>query len=394
MKKRIINIISVIVVFLGVVFAFIYNHNKNKVFDEKIVSTVILDINPSIEINLNKNEEVVSIVALNDDAKEIVSDELAGKTLEETFKVITENIFYKGYASSGEVTILVTTSGDINKDHVGKLISDNFEETVVYLTLILEEASDSAKENALKYDISEGKASYIESILEENENLTFEDLKDKSINELQDIKNNEVIEESIVEEKKEEVKEEVKQEVKKDNSNNNSNANNNNNNKSNESTYSGVRSGSLRICDNATYNLSDKEAKEAAINLVGADEAAKWGAQTTAHNYNGICAWETIFYYNGMKYYIYHNVTTGEFLYQTQEEFVAYDFQAITKIIKNYFVENFGVSSDDVFIQSSGSSGYDDPNNEIIAKVGETYYTVIMKKKTGEVLSCTEGKKY
>lgn len=48
----------------------IKKEEKNeKHFDEIITSHVILDINPSIKIELNKNMMVVNVTALNDDAK-------------------------------------------------------------------------------------------------------------------------------------------------------------------------------------------------------------------------------------------------------------------------------------------------------------------------------------
>ena len=47
-----------------------------------------MDINPSIEINLNRNDRVNSMVALNNEAKDIISDDLNGKTIDEAFNII------------------------------------------------------------------------------------------------------------------------------------------------------------------------------------------------------------------------------------------------------------------------------------------------------------------
>ena len=81
----------------------------------------------------------------------------------------------------------------------------------------------SAKETAEKYGISESKASYIEEIIKENNDLTIEELKDKSINEINKYINSKEEQKDIEENKKEEEtpKEDNKENV-TSNSNNNS----------------------------------------------------------------------------------------------------------------------------------------------------------------------------
>ena len=71
--KKVLLIVSVIVVItIGVIGFILYNN--------RTVSTITLDINPSIEINLNKDNKVKSVVALNDDAKDIVDRDFKGKS--------------------------------------------------------------------------------------------------------------------------------------------------------------------------------------------------------------------------------------------------------------------------------------------------------------------------
>ena len=45
------------------------------------ISKITLEINPSIEIRLNRNNKVVRVVPLNDDAKEIVKGNSMGKDM-------------------------------------------------------------------------------------------------------------------------------------------------------------------------------------------------------------------------------------------------------------------------------------------------------------------------
>ena len=72
-KKIIISIIGCLILIIGIIGFIIWNNNR-------IVSTFTLDINPSIEINLDKNDKVKSVVALNEDAKGIIGKDLKGKT--------------------------------------------------------------------------------------------------------------------------------------------------------------------------------------------------------------------------------------------------------------------------------------------------------------------------
>ena len=65
--------------------------NTNK-FDSVVTSSVILDINPSIKLELNKSSQVVNVVALNEDANQVVSDDLKEKELTYALKSITENL--------------------------------------------------------------------------------------------------------------------------------------------------------------------------------------------------------------------------------------------------------------------------------------------------------------
>ena len=79
-KKIIIPIFIIIVIgFIGFIF-----------WSNMTISTITLDINPSIEINLKRNSKVKSVIALNDDAKDIINNDLFGKSLKDALKIITE----------------------------------------------------------------------------------------------------------------------------------------------------------------------------------------------------------------------------------------------------------------------------------------------------------------
>ena len=191
--KQIIIMISALLVILvmGIGVCYIVTYNKPEEKQEvkkEVASVVILDINPSIKLELDKDNKVISVTALNEDAKEIVSNNLEGKDLNEAVGTITDNLKEKGYAKE-EVTILVNVTGKVTKEEIKTVIEETFEEKKVEVNVINQEITETSKENAEKYNITESKASYIEEVIKEKDNLTFEELKDKTIEELEEIKN-------------------------------------------------------------------------------------------------------------------------------------------------------------------------------------------------------------
>ena len=181
-KKVIIPIIVVVLVLIIVTICLIFNN--------KITSTITLDINPSIEINLNKNEEIINVIALNDEAKDIINDNLKGKNIKDTLNTIIDNLIKKGYASSGEsVEVILYTDGNISNKQLEKELTKAFREKYINPDIItIDKITKDDKKIAKKYNISPAKASYIKTITKKNNNISFEDLANKSVKELKETK--------------------------------------------------------------------------------------------------------------------------------------------------------------------------------------------------------------
>lgn len=185
MKKKTILTISVVLLAIIVVASATYAIMKNKTNKEpkelvtEVASIIYLDINPSIKIELDKNNKVIKVTPLNEDAKKVTNDNYEGKELTETIKLIITNLEKEGFLKA-DTTILLNISGQIKEDIVKTIITDNLNTTKV----IIPEITESSKELAKKYNITESKAAYIEETIKENNNLTVEDLKDKSVNEI------------------------------------------------------------------------------------------------------------------------------------------------------------------------------------------------------------------
>lgn len=234
--KKIIIIISIIILLLiGISLGGLYLYKLNK-----IVNILTIDINPSLKLSLNYKNKVIKTEGLNNEGKELLKEEnFKGKYLEETIEKITEAVIEKEYVTEEDNYILINTNDKDFENKVVKLINNEFKEKNKKCNVIKQEISNDAKENAKKYGISDSKASYIENIIKENNELTYEELKDKSINEINQIvnsKNDKKDQEAEKIEEKEEQKDEKIEENKQNNTTNNSSNNNNNGSSNNSNT--------------------------------------------------------------------------------------------------------------------------------------------------------------
>lgn len=169
-----------------------------------IDSIIEFDVNPSIEIKINKNNKIVETKALNEDGKIILQDmNLKGSDLNIGVNAIIGSMYKNGYISNLKNSILVTVN---NKDRekgkkLQKEITDQINSCLdtynIESAIVTQQYESNNNNNKLskEYGISQGKAEFIEKILEKNlankdgKKYTFEELKDLNINELNAILN-------------------------------------------------------------------------------------------------------------------------------------------------------------------------------------------------------------
>lgn len=189
MKKKIIIGVSILVILnIGVVLFFLLNKKENtnqpiEKFDDVAIYTITLDINPSIKIELNKDKKVINVIALNDDAKKIINEDFKGKTFEEEIEILSVNLNNKHLLE--DATIIVS-SENIDEEELKSVINNSFQTKSITYDLIIPKITETAKGNASKYNISEGKAAYLESIINENPKLNIEDIATSSVKEIYD----------------------------------------------------------------------------------------------------------------------------------------------------------------------------------------------------------------
>ena len=155
-----------------------------------VASTISLDVNPSVEIQVNQKEDVLAVTPLNDDGKVVVGDmDFRGSSLDVTVNALIGSMLRNGYISELNNSILVSVDGKNTSElqarlseEIAKLLRTSAFDGAVLSQTVAENSDLQAKADA--YGITLGKAQLISRIIEKNPLHTFEELAPLTINQL------------------------------------------------------------------------------------------------------------------------------------------------------------------------------------------------------------------
>lgn len=84
-------------------------------FTEQVATTILLDVNPSIEMTVNKIDEVIEVKALNEDAETVIEDmDFEGVDVDVAMHVIVGSMVRNGYIDEAKNAVLVTVETEDN----------------------------------------------------------------------------------------------------------------------------------------------------------------------------------------------------------------------------------------------------------------------------------------
>ena len=165
-----------------------------------VASVVSLDVNPSIELKVNRSEKVLVCTPLNEDAKAILADmsngaDLKGAKLDVAVNAIVGSLVRNGYLDSISSAIMISVE-DRDTARAEKLqreltsavdgVLQTSEAKAAVLTQTL--TQDAAREQqARENNISTGKAALVNCVLATNPSLKFDALAKLSVEELKDL---------------------------------------------------------------------------------------------------------------------------------------------------------------------------------------------------------------
>lgn len=161
---------------------------------ERTVNTwVSLDVNPSVEIQVNRKDKVLDVVPLNQDGKTVLGEmDFSGSDLDVTVNALIGSMLRNGYLSELANSILISV--DSQDPDKGAALQSQLAEEVNQLlqtdtftgAVLSQQVTENAEGTALaeQYGITQGKAQLILQIAAQNPNYTADDLVALSINEL------------------------------------------------------------------------------------------------------------------------------------------------------------------------------------------------------------------
>ena len=165
-----------------------------------VASVVSLDVNPSIELKVNRSEKVLVCTPLNEDAKAILADmgngaDLKGAKLDVAVNAIVGSLVRNGYLESISSAIMISVEDkdtaraeklqrELTSTVDGVLQTSESRASVLTQTLTQDAGlAQQARENS----ISTGKAALVNRVLALNATLKFDALAKLSVEELKDL---------------------------------------------------------------------------------------------------------------------------------------------------------------------------------------------------------------
>ena len=165
-----------------------------------VASVVSLDVNPSIELKVNRSEKVLVCTPLTEDAKAILADmsngaDLKGAKLDVAVNAIVGSLVRNGYLDSISSAIMISVEDkdtaraeklqrELSNTVDGVLQTSEAKAAVLTQTL----TQDAGREQqARENNISTGKAALVNRVLALNSALKFDALAKLSVEELKDL---------------------------------------------------------------------------------------------------------------------------------------------------------------------------------------------------------------
>ena len=156
---------------------------------DKTASIVSLDVNPSIEIHVDKDGDVLKTESLNSDGEKVLEGmKLKGADADTAVNAIVGSLLRHGYIDDVANSILLTVEdedtvrGEKLKEELTEEIHEILSATAINASILSQNMQETKL--AKTENISEGKATLVENIVDANETYKAEELADLSVNEL------------------------------------------------------------------------------------------------------------------------------------------------------------------------------------------------------------------
>ena len=159
----------------------------------RVDSVIGFDVNPSIELKINKKERVLEANALNGDAETVLDGmDLEGADLDVAVNAVIGSMLKNGYISELANSVLVSVENDDAKkgaalqQRIAQEVDSLLRASSISHAILSQTVADDDEVVGLMdtYGISQGKAVLIQKLIAQDSRLKAEDLAGLTINEL------------------------------------------------------------------------------------------------------------------------------------------------------------------------------------------------------------------
>lgn len=161
-----------------------------------VVSTILLDVNPSIQVTANRQDQVLQVTGLNEDGRRLLEGKsYAGAPLPQVMGSLADSLAQADYLNADHATVLLSVES-LRGGHAQELentlsasIQAALEPRQITPNIITQtmERDDALQQAAEEQHISPGKMKFIQMILEEEDDYTMEELSSMNMDELRRI---------------------------------------------------------------------------------------------------------------------------------------------------------------------------------------------------------------
>jgi len=153
---------------------------------------VSLDINPSLEMAVDKDLNVIDVQCFNDDAGSLIQpEELQGKNLYDAFEEVIKKAIEQNYIKPGEDNLIISTvslSGtkpvQIDQEAVGQFLEKTVAANGYTGQVTVYSASDEIRTTAKSEGLSSGKYLVYQQLVKSGTQVSVDEVKKNSVREL------------------------------------------------------------------------------------------------------------------------------------------------------------------------------------------------------------------
>lgn len=186
-KKKNYIPLSVILLTACLILSFL-SFESFKTNNSSPIAYVSLDINPSLEVELDNQYNVIKASAYNDDGQKILKQsQIKGLQIQNALQILLKNNDYSKYLESGILEIGIYSPDKEISSQLESIVNNYMNKQMTSSSYHCSQIEQSTRESASNHHMSSGKYRIIENILQYTNQYSIENLNQMTIKELYDI---------------------------------------------------------------------------------------------------------------------------------------------------------------------------------------------------------------